>query len=138
MKRQVLILLTLLSVALGTFASEPADSVARALATYWAGSYKTDQVPAGQMNEFIRGVADQLSSTPPASSEAYMQGASFGRSLTQSLGQLKEYGIEVTPEAIAPYFIELLRGGKPYMTMEEASATLDRAAGIEPDTVFIP
>lgn len=138
MKRLFFIAIIAMSAALGAKASEAADSLARALATYWGSTVNTSRVPEGQLGEFVRGVADQLATNPAPASEAYMQGASVGRSLAQSLGQLKEFGIDVTPEAVAPYLISLLNGGAPFMTVSEAEACLDRAAGIQPDTVFTP
>ena len=138
MRRYLVVALIALSAAFGAAASEPSDSLARALATYWATTAKTDQVPAGQMDAFYRGLSDQLRTSPEASSEAYMQGAALGRGLVMSLQQLKDFGIDVTPEAVAPLFMQLIKGGSPYMTHKEALDMLDRAAGVVPDTVFTP
>lgn len=128
MKRFLLILTIAMSVTLGTRASESADSLACALATYWGSAFRTsDLSPAGR-EAFVKGLGEVLMQQSDEA-EAYTRGATMGANVVGAYRQMQDLGMEADRGVLVKAIMEVARGGSVGFTPAEAEAYIDKAFG---------
>ncbi len=125
MKRGLLAIMILMSVFTAARAAESADSLARALATFWGTAFKTDDLDAAGRKEFVRGLREILSADSAART-AYMRGASMAFNVLDGYDRMEELGLSADRDVLVRSLIEVAEGKNVGFTAESAGAFIDR------------
>lgn len=125
MHRTLMIIAVALLLPLGAGAAEATDSLAAALATYWASAVNTDAMTQAERDAFARGFNDNFSTDDPLRQQ-YLRGAMMAANVENSLMQAAQMGLHVDAAALGSAFVKVMTGGSVGFTPESAQAYIDR------------
>lgn len=101
-----------------------ADSLSRALATFWGTAYKTDGMSAADKDSFIKGVQTALTD-PGMQNNAYNQGVTQGMNMATGLHDMEQLGMKVDREAFLKAIVAVLKGESVGFTQTSAGEFID-------------
>lgn len=123
--RRLLIIALLAPVlALAARGAETSDSLARALAVYWASGAAPETLSAAERESFARGFADYYSTTDSLA-DRYLRGAMMAGYINRSLGEAAQMGLTVDRQAVGRYLVSALKGEQLGFTPQQASDFID-------------
>lgn len=125
MRRGLLAVMILMSVFSAARAAENADSLARALATFWGTAFKTDDLDATGRREFVRGLREILSSDSTART-AYMRGASMAFNVLDGYDRMEQLGLNADRDVLIRSLVEVAEGKNVGFTAESAGTYIDK------------
>lgn len=102
----------------------PADSLTRALATFWGTSLRPVNFSADEKAAFMNGVYAALSDTSSVSS-AYSQGINLGLNFASGLNEMESLGLKVDRQAFAQAILSVLKGENIGFTAKSAGDFID-------------
>lgn len=135
------IALTLMSVisavAFRAAAAEPTDSLASALATYWAGAVNTSAMTPAQREAFAGGF-DAYFLRGDSLATPYLRGAMMALQIEASVAEAATIGLHVDPQALSAAMSAALRGLPTGFTPAQAQDYIDRQVAPEEAAAFAP
>ncbi len=123
--RRLLLLVLLAPVlALAARGAETSDSLARALAVYWASGAVPETVSPAERESMARGFADYYTATDSLA-DRYLRGAMMAGHIKRSLSEAAQMGLTVDTEAVGRYLAGAIRGDELGFTPREAAEFID-------------
>ncbi len=112
-----------------------ADSLARALATYWGSAVVLKDYTPEQHARFIEGLKAILADSPSLG-EAFEKGVAFGRSLTVGIDQMAQIGLTADRDLFNKALVDVVSGKSVGFTPASAEAYIGSLVGPDGSTDF--
>lgn len=130
----------LLAVLLSPFVSRgaepvPADSLAAALATYWAGAVADPRLSEAEREAFAKGFEEHFLKSDSLDVQ-YLRGAMMASQIGRSVADAATMGLHVDRAALASAMSAALRGLPTGFTQRQASDYIDRQVAPEEAAAF--
>lgn len=117
--------------------AEVTDSLASALATYWAGAVSDSRLSPAEREAFAKGFEEHFLKNDSLDVQ-YLRGAMMASQIERSVADAATMGLHVDRAALAAAMSAALRGEPTGFTQRQASDFIDRQVAPEEAAAFAP